>query len=55
LAAEIKTKTGIEAELIASGGGVFEVEVDGALIFSKKAEDRFPESAEIFASIADLR
>jgi selT/selW/selH-like putative selenoprotein len=42
---------GIEAnadvELVRAGGGVFEVERDGALIFSKKAEMRFPEEHEI--------
>ena len=30
---------------------MFEVEVDGDLIFSKKAEDRFPTDGEIFAGI----
>ena len=29
------------------GGGVFEIERDGALLFSKKAEGRFPEDDEI--------
>jgi selenoprotein W-related protein len=38
-------------ELISSGGGVFEVEIDGDLVFSKKATGRFPENAEIFAAI----
>ena len=38
--------------MIASSGGVFEVEVDGKLVFSKKAEDRFPETAEVLAGIA---
>jgi len=33
--------------LIPSGGGVFEVEVDGKLIYSKKELDRFPEENEI--------
>lgn len=34
-------------ELVPSGGGVFEVEIDGKLVFSKKAEERFPEWSEI--------
>jgi selenoprotein W-related protein len=38
--------------LIPSGGGVFEVVVDGALIFSKKAEKRHPEYAEIKTALA---
>jgi selT/selW/selH-like putative selenoprotein len=41
--------------LIASSGGVFEVEVDGKLVFSKQAEDRFPETAEVLAGITRLR
>jgi selenoprotein W-related protein len=34
-------------EIIPSGGGVFEVTLDGRLIFSKKATERFPEYDEI--------
>jgi selT/selW/selH-like putative selenoprotein len=30
---------------------VFEITVDGELIFSKKAEDRFPDDDEVFAGI----
>jgi len=37
----------VECELISSGGGVFEVEIDGKLVFSKKARGRFPEHDEI--------
>ena len=37
--------------MIPSSGGVFEVEVDGELVFSKKAQDRFPDHAEIFQEI----
>jgi len=48
LADDIKTKFGITAELIRSGGGVFEVVMDGQLIFSKKSTGRFPEAEEIF-------
>jgi len=33
--------------LVGSGGGVFEVTVDGKLIFSKKSLDRFPDDGEI--------
>jgi selT/selW/selH-like putative selenoprotein len=42
----------VEAELIASGGGVFEVVVDDELVFSKKARNRFPEDDEIFDALA---
>ena len=33
--------------LIPSSGGVFEITYNGDLIFSKKAEGRFPERSEI--------
>lgn len=36
-----------ELTLVPSDGGVFEVEVDGSLVFSKKKEGRFPEWAEV--------
>jgi selenoprotein W-related protein len=41
--------------MIPSSGGVFEVTVDGELVFSKKALDRFPEHAEIFTEIERRR
>jgi len=44
----------VEPELIASGGGVFEIEVDGRLVFSKRDLDRFPEDGEVVAAIAKL-
>ncbi|NLP01185.1 MAG: SelT/SelW/SelH family protein [Fibrobacter sp.] len=47
MAEEIKQKFGYRYELVQSSGGVFEVEVDGRLIFSKKKLGRFPEPGEI--------
>lgn len=38
---------GVDAKLVPSGGGVFEVTVDGRLVFSKRKEGRFPEDEEI--------
>ena len=35
-----------------SGGGVFEVTVDGRLRYSKKATGAFPTANEVLASIA---
>jgi len=43
----LKDKLGIESELVASHGGVFEVSVDGKTIFSKKAQGRFPDDGEV--------
>ena len=41
----------VEIEMIASGGGVFEVVADGRLIHSKKRTGRFPEPGEIVAAL----
>ena len=38
-----------DIELVRSSGGVFEISVDGALKFSKKALGRFPTDGEIDA------
>ena len=52
LEAELKQSfVGMDITLISSGGGVFEVTIDGDLIFSKKALDRFPEKDEIIRII----
>ena len=48
MAKALKDRYGIKARLIESDGGVFEVVKDGRLIFSKKAQGRFPEHEEIF-------
>jgi selT/selW/selH-like putative selenoprotein len=35
-----------------SGGGVFEITVDGRLAYSKKATGRFPADEEVLATLA---
>lgn len=40
-----------EVVLTPSGGGVFEVSLDGELVFSKKAEKRHPEQDEILKAL----
>lgn len=47
MAAELKDNFGYESELIKSSGGVFEIEFDGELIFSKASLGRFPDQDEI--------
>ena len=44
-------KAGAEVELVKGHGGVFEITVDGALKFSKKAAGRFPSEAELDAVV----
>jgi selT/selW/selH-like putative selenoprotein len=51
LAATIKDETGVESELICGGGGIFDVVVDGDMIFSKHEADRFPEPDEILSKL----
>ena len=56
LAAEIrKAYPQAEARLIQAAGGVFEVEVDGKKVFSKKALGRHPEPGEVLNLIAQAR
>ncbi|MBL8824086.1 MAG: Rdx family protein [Planctomycetia bacterium] len=40
-----------QLKLIPSGGGVFEVEVNGILIHSKKATRSFPNENELFSEL----
>ena len=39
--------------MIPSGGGVYEVTVDEALVFSKKSLERFPQDGEIVRLIEE--
>lgn len=47
LAAEIEQAFGVASELVEGTNGVFDVVVDGRTVFSKYAEQRFPEPGEI--------
>ncbi len=51
MAAAIREETGVDSELVKGGGGVFDVFVDGELIFSKKSEGRFPDHGEILRQL----
>ena len=51
LADDIYDKFEFKAELLKSGGGAFEVAIDGDLVYSKLQTGRFPEHSEIFDSI----
>ncbi len=51
MAAAIKQATGIDAKLVKGDGGVFDVRVDGSLVFSKKTEGRYPSAEEILAKL----
>jgi selenoprotein W-related protein len=51
LADALKERFGVESTLIPGSGGVFDVVKDGELIYSKQKTGRFPEHAEIIASL----
>ena len=40
--------------LVPSGGGVFEVEVNGKLVYSKKAMGKFPEEKALMVELQKL-
>ncbi|MBZ0187551.1 MAG: Rdx family protein [Candidatus Obscuribacterales bacterium] len=47
MADELKSAFSADCDLIKSSGGVFEIESNGSLIFSKASLGRFPEDGEI--------
>ncbi len=51
---QIKKEIGNQAKLKPSGGGVFEVTVDGSLIYSKKRTGLFPEEKDIISKLKNL-
>jgi len=55
LADAIFDKYEIKSELIKSGGGAFEVAIDGEKVFSKLNEGRFPENSEILTTIENIK
>lgn len=46
MSAEIKQATGIEAELVAGSGGIFEIRKDGELLWKKLRSGHYPEEGE---------
>jgi len=42
---------GFTARFIESGGGVFEVNLNDEIIFSKRATGRFPEAGEVLGKL----
>jgi len=54
LRSSLDSKFGILAEMRPSSGGVFEVTLNGSLIFSKKQLGRFPNDGEVVTFIEDV-
>ena len=51
---ELYDQFGIQSELIQSSGGVFEIELNESLIFSKKQSGRFPNDGEVASFIEGI-
>jgi len=47
LAEELKQAFGVDAVLVPGSGGVFDVTVDGKLVYSKSEIGRFPSPGEV--------
>lgn len=47
----MKKQLGAKVDLIPSGGGVFEVVVDGKLVYSKKKTGEFPDESELLENL----
>ncbi|MEM1435225.1 MAG: Rdx family protein [Pseudomonadota bacterium] len=55
LAATIKESLGVEAALTRGAGGIFDVTIDGHLLYSKFETHQFPDESEIVSLIAQRR
>jgi selT/selW/selH-like putative selenoprotein len=44
---KLQKNLGAEIELVAGANGIFDVSLDGRMIFSKSAQGRFPQPEEI--------
>ncbi len=54
LADAIKSSFGINCQLIKGGGGVFDVVVDGNLVYSKDETGVFPDNEQLLGKIGAM-
>lgn len=47
----MKKQLGAEIELIGGANGIFDVNVDGAVVFSKFKQGRFPDAEDIVSLV----
>ena len=52
MAARLEEALGVKATLIPQGRGIFDVEVDGELMYSKFETGEFPDEERLVASIS---
>ena len=50
---ELKKDLGAEIELVAGSNGVFDISLDGNMIYSKFEEGRFPQTEDILARVKE--
>ncbi|MYE84517.1 MAG: hypothetical protein F4X36_22265 [Gammaproteobacteria bacterium] len=55
MAAGLREAFGVDAELISGGGGIFDVKVDGDLVYSKHQTGEFPDEAGLIGELAEAR
>jgi selT/selW/selH-like putative selenoprotein len=55
LQAAIKKEFGVTADLKAGQGGIFDVAIDGELVYSKDQTYRFPTNEEVFLKIRERK
>ncbi len=53
MAAAIKERCNVDSELVKGAGGIFDVAVDGKLIYSKHETGTFPTHDEILEKLGD--
>lgn len=51
MAEELHNTLGVKANLVPGGKGIFDVIVDGELVFSKFKEGRFPQQGELASKL----
>ncbi|WCM27401.1 Rdx family protein [Sphingomonas sp. QA11] len=52
VAQALKQSLGLDAEIHAGGGGIFEVRVDNAIV-AKRTREHFPDAAEIVGVVSE--
>ena len=53
VADELREAFGVEATLVGGSNGIFDVIVDGKLVFSKRETGRFPDPGEIVGRLKE--
>ena len=54
MAAELQEGLGVEVEMVEGAGGVFDVTVDGKVVYSKHRTARFPNPGEVLEAVQNL-